>query len=126
MTNHITLDLKGTCWKDLFAYERDEIFKQIPQLKYDPNHAKYPYAHNQNFEDSRGLMQINLDAHPEYSNIDLFDPEINTQIAYILYSKANNSFKDWTCAHSLGLVNAEIPFYLTLAISIGIVLYLAS
>lgn len=80
-------------------------------------------AHNQNFEDSRGLMQINLDAHPEYSNMNLFDPQINTNIAYGLYLTAGNSFKDWTCAKSLGLVNSEIPLYLMLAIGIGIVVY---
>lgn len=80
-------------------------------------------AHNQNFEDSRGLMQINLDAHPEFNIYNLFDPQINTNIAYGLYTKAGNSFKDWTCAHSLGLVNGQIPFYLALAFGIGIVLY---
>ncbi len=83
-------------------------------------------AHNRNFEDSRGLMQINLDAHPEFSNLDLFDPQINSNIAYEVYSKAGNSFKDWTCAHTLGLVNDEIPLYLAFAIGIGIVLYYAS
>ncbi len=83
-------------------------------------------AHNRNFEDSRGLMQINLDAHPEFSNLDLFDPVINTQIAFELYTKSNNSFKDWTCAHTLGLINPQIPLYLAFAIGIGIVLYYAS
>ena len=68
-------------------------------------------------------MQINLDAHPEYSNLNLFDPVINTQIAFILYTNANNSFKDWTCANLLGLLKPEIPFYLALAIGMGIVLY---
>ena len=80
-------------------------------------------AHNQNFEDSRGLMQINLDAHPEYNIYDLFDPVINTQIAFILYSNAGNSFKDWTCNKLLGLDKPEIPLYLALAFGIGIVLY---
>jgi hypothetical protein len=80
-------------------------------------------AHNQNFEDSRGLMQINLDAHPEYNSLDLFDPNINTQIAFILYTDAGNSFKDWTCARILGLLNPKIPFYITLAFGVGIVLY---
>ena len=85
-----------------------------------------PYAHNQNFEDSRGLMQINLDAHPEYSNLDLFNPQINTLIAFELYARAGNSFKDWTCARSLGLVNSEISIYLGFAIVLGIVLYSVS
>ena len=37
-----------------------------------------------NREDSRGLMQINLLAHPEYQNLDLYDPLINCQVAYQL------------------------------------------
>lgn len=81
------------------------------------------HAHNQNYEDSRGLMQINLDAHPEYSNLNLFDPEINTQIAFVLYSKAGNSFKDWTCSEILGFNSPKIPFYLVVAIGMGIVVY---
>ena len=80
-------------------------------------------AHNINFEDSRGLMQINLEAHPYYSSLDLFDPELNTLIAYELYTIAGNSFQDWTCANTLGLIGAEIPLYLALAFGIGIVLY---
>lgn len=82
-----------------------------------------PYAHNQNFEDSRGLMQINLDAHPEYNVCNLFDPGINTKVAYELYGKAGNSFRDWTCNTLLGLDKPKIPLYLAFAIGIGIVVY---
>ena len=82
-----------------------------------------PFAHNQNFEDSRGLMQINLDAHPEYAVYNLFDPVINTQIAFQLYRNAGNSFKDWTCNKLLGLNKPGIPIYLVFAIGIGIVVY---
>ena len=64
-------------------------------------------AHNTRGEDSRGLMQINLDAHPEYSNLDLFDPTINTVIAYKVYKESGYSFRAWTCATILGIVDKK-------------------
>ena len=93
-----------------------------------------PSAHNTQGEDSRGLFQINVNAHPQYLSVDLFDPQINCNIAYELYSKRNNTFQDWTCAHMLGLVdpgkkNIIDPVVLPLALfafGIGIVLYLTS
>ena len=56
-----------------------------------------------NREDSRGLMQINIFAHPEYQNLNLYDPLINCQVAYQLYLNRRKTFSDWTCAKNLGL-----------------------
>ena len=56
-------------------------------------------------EDSRGLMQINIKAHPEYSHLNLYDPAINTEVAFDLYSLRGNTFRDWTCA-----INNDLEF----------------
>jgi len=40
-----------------------------------------PESHNPNGEDSRGLFQINLYAHPQWSHLNLYDPEVNARIA---------------------------------------------
>lgn len=69
-------------------------------------------AHNDDGEDSRGLMQINLKAHPYYSQYNLFDPAINTRLAYEIYTKSGKNFKAWTCAKLLNLQNPAI-FYLS-------------
>lgn len=88
-------------------------------------------AHNTIGEDSRGLMQINLHAHPVYSSLDLFDPGINTLIAHNLFIEAGFTFRDWTCARLLGIIPGSVPkkekniLYVGLAFIVGIVLYLA-
>ena len=63
-----------------------------------------PDAHNVSGEDSRGLMQINLNAHPEFSNLNLYDPLTNLKAAYQIFVKAGYNFKDWTCAKNLNLI----------------------
>lgn len=88
-------------------------------------------AHNTSGEDSRGLMQINVNAHPQYMNLNLFDPSVNTQIAFELYFRRGKTFKDWTCAYLLGIerktgiqpVNDEIILIAGLAIVVGVLLY---
>lgn len=88
-------------------------------------------AHNTSGEDSRGLMQINVDAHPEYSSMNLFDPFVNTQVAYELYLRRGNNFKDWTCAYFLGIerktgiqpANEEIIIIAGVVIMVGVLLY---
>jgi hypothetical protein len=40
-----------------------------------------PLSWNPNGEDSRGVFQINLQAHPEYRDLNLFDPEVNARVA---------------------------------------------
>ena len=81
-------------------------------------------AHNTNGEDSRGLMQINVDAHPEYSYLNLYDPEVNTSIAYEIFTQTGN-FSAWTCARRLGLVNPLNIFFGTALAFIGIALYIS-
>lgn len=40
-----------------------------------------PNAHSPGNEDSRGLFQINLGAHPEYKSLNLYDPVVNATVA---------------------------------------------
>ena len=61
-------------------------------------------AHDTSGEDSKGLWQINLNAHPEFLSWNLYDPQSNAFAAYQIYLKAGNSFRDWTCATKLGLL----------------------
>lgn len=53
-----------------------------------------PQAHNGNGEDSWGLWQINLHAHPEFSSWDLTDPATNARVAFLLYS--SSGFRPWS------------------------------
>ena len=79
-------------------------------------------AHNTNGEDSRGLMQINVDAHPDYLYDNLFDPQTNMDVAYKLFLQSGKDFSDWSCATKLGLVNPSgIYFGIGLAL-LGIAL----
>lgn len=77
-------------------------------------------------EDSRGLWQINLNAHPQYKSVDLFNPKINAEAAYQVYKEAGYSFKPWyNCANKLGILNKpeKKSGNLVLALMISIVLY---
>lgn len=60
-----------------------------------------PYAHATQGEDSRGLFQINLDAHPQWANLNLYDPETNVRLAAQLYQ--SQGWQPWTVARNLGL-----------------------
>lgn len=84
-------------------------------------------AHNTRGEDSRGLMQINLNAHPAFLSLDLFDPGVNTAVAHSLFVEAGYSFRDWTCARLLGIIpkKEKNVLYVGLAFIVGIILYLA-
>jgi len=53
-------------------------------------------------EDSRGLLQLNVEAHLEMGQYDLFDPQINFYFAYVLWSE--QGWNPWTCAHELHIV----------------------
>jgi len=46
---------------------------------------------------SLGLWQINVgdNVHPEYQNVNLYDPNINAQAAFTLYTR-RGGFADWT------------------------------
>ena len=81
-------------------------------------------AHNTNGEDSRGLMQINVDAHPYYSHLNLFDPQINANCAYEIFTNSGKNFKAWTCARILNLENPMFLYGTALAF-IGIALYIS-
>jgi hypothetical protein len=78
-------------------------------------------------EDSRGLWQINVNAHPQYKSVDLFNPETNASAAYQVYLESGSDFSPWTCAHKLGLINPaqEKNNYLLFAIVGFIFLYSA-
>lgn len=39
-------------------------------------------------EDSRGLWQINVKAHPEQANVNLYDPATNAKVAYDLWKRS--------------------------------------
>jgi soluble lytic murein transglycosylase-like protein len=45
---------------------------------------------------SIGLWQINLAAHPEYSEDSLYDPQTNANAAFAIYQAAGDSFSPWT------------------------------
>lgn len=46
-------------------------------------------------DNSYGLWQINVNAHPEYDPQSLLDPQTNANAAFAIYSAAGNSFKPW-------------------------------
>lgn len=45
---------------------------------------------------SYGLWQIYLNAHPEFTGEDLYDPQTNANAAFSVYSNAGNSFSPWS------------------------------
>lgn len=49
---------------------------------------------------SIGLWQINLRAHPEYSEQELLDPQTNANAAFAIYQAAGNSFRPWSTFNS--------------------------
>lgn len=78
-------------------------------------------AHNVTpYEDSRGLMQINLMAHPYFQILDLFNPQINTEVANIIYRESGNNFNAWTCSNVLNGKNQTFSYGIALALIIGV------
>lgn len=55
-------------------------------------------AHNPVGEDSRGLWQINVAAHPDLAGADLSDPLVNAQAAYAV-SGGGADISPWTVTH---------------------------
>lgn len=45
---------------------------------------------------SYGLWQIYRKAHPEFMNVDLYDPSANAAAAYSVWRGAGNSFRPWS------------------------------
>ncbi len=55
-----------------------------------------PDAHRvSDVEDSRGLMQINVRAHPQYRRVNLYDPIINMRAA-LAVSNGGRDFSPWS------------------------------
>jgi hypothetical protein len=55
---------------------------------------------------SYGLWQIYLNAHPEFTNLDLYDPQTNANAAYSVYSKAGG-FYPWS-TYNNGAYQAQL------------------
>ena len=54
-------------------------------------------------ESSFGLLEINILAHPEYANLDLYNPQVNISTAYKIYK--NEGWNAWhNCAKKFGLI----------------------
>jgi hypothetical protein len=53
-------------------------------------------------EDSRGLFQLNIEAHPEMGLYALGDPQINCYWAHWLWSQ--QGWHPWSCARRLGII----------------------
>lgn len=68
-----------------------EIVKKVMDLRNIPEYIwgpimeaeseGNPQAHNQKGENSWGLFQINTDANPQFSTLDLLDPQVNAEVA---------------------------------------------
>lgn len=55
-------------------------------------------------EDSRGLFQINVRAHPWAMALDLWDPRVNSFAAALVYQRAGHKWTPWLiCAYRAGL-----------------------
>lgn len=57
---------------------------------------------------SVGLWQVNLKYHPEYTQEQLRDPQINAEAAFAIYQAAGNSFSPWSTFKS-GAYLAHMP-----------------
>jgi cell wall-associated NlpC family hydrolase len=58
-------------------------------------------AHNPVGENSKGLWQINQRAHPQFANMDLFDPVQNAKAAFQV-SHGGDDISPWTTTHGGG------------------------
>jgi len=61
-------------------------------------------AANLDGEDSRGLWQINLEAHPHLQTWNLFDPQINAYFAHVIWQEAEGWTPWLNAAKKLGLI----------------------
>lgn len=57
-------------------------------------------------EDSRGLWQINIRAHPEYASAQLYDPKVNAQAAHTIWVKSG--WGPWS-THNSGAYLLHMP-----------------
>jgi cell wall-associated NlpC family hydrolase len=58
-------------------------------------------AHASHGEDSRGLWQINLRAHPQWSGLNAYDPLTNARLAFQV-SGGGRDISPWTTTHGVG------------------------
>jgi hypothetical protein len=63
-------------------------------------------AHATRGEDSRGLWQINVAAHPQFANVNLYDPATNAKIAHDMW--AAQGWGPWS-AHNSGAYLLFMP-----------------
>lgn len=69
-------------------------------------------------EDSRGLWQINVDAHPDMAGWNLYDPKTNARAAYKI-SSGGRSFGAWS-TYTSGAYRSTLPqVYSDLGITAG-------
>jgi hypothetical protein len=67
-----------------------------------------PHARNlTSREDSRGLWQINVRAHPEWASTDLYDPAVNVRAALAVSGKGTN-WRPWS-AYTSGDYKRHLP-----------------
>lgn len=84
------------------SWLQDLIRAHFPQREWD-NAARISYAEsgwspnawaNTDIEDSRGLFQINIRAHPNVAGQNMFDPALNVQYAALL--QAAQGWNPWS------------------------------
>jgi len=83
---------------------------------------------NDDIEDSRGLMQINVksNANPQYAHLNLFDPQINANVAYEIYTKWGKNFNAWTCYKKVKNEDKQSPNLIFLLFLIFIIILFIS
>jgi len=59
-------------------------------------------------EDSRGLWQINVLAHPWAAQSNLYDPQVNAAAAYQVYKDAGKKFTPWS-TYTSGSYKSRLP-----------------
>jgi cell wall-associated NlpC family hydrolase len=89
----------------------EEIFRFAMQAGFSPDQSVTmtaialaesggnPEAHNPVGEDSVGLWQVNLQAHPQYAGLDVTDPLTNARMAYEV-SGGGADIGPWTVTHA--------------------------
>jgi len=63
---------------------------------YNPETA----AHTPQGLGSYGLWQVYLKAHPEFTGVNLYDPQLNANAAYSVYCAAGGAFTPWSTYNS--------------------------
>lgn len=80
-------------WKHNFRSEQLQIAIAVAKAESGWNTTSRLHTSQ---EDSRGLWQINLYAHPSYNGNSLYDPDYNANAAWQVYSNSNHTWRPWT------------------------------